>query len=102
MVELLRSIQEVLLVIIDFLGHLCYIINMSTVSVSLPKKLQEQTSRLVKEGYYSSVSEVVRAGIRVIVQKSKYDLWAEEAVHDLKNGDALVLNDAQDIDKLFD
>jgi Arc/MetJ-type ribon-helix-helix transcriptional regulator len=74
---------------------------MATVTVSLPTKLKDQTRKLVEKGYYASISDAVRTALRQTLERSKYDLWAEEAKEDLQNGEALVLRDAKDIDKLF-
>lgn len=68
---------------------LCYLLVMKTTSIALGEPLVEFAGRLVERGRYGSVSEVVRAGLRLLEQRE-----AEAALL------ARVLFDAQDDDEL--
>jgi len=74
-------------------------INMNRVTVSLPNKLKEQTNQLIKMGYFASFSDAVRAALRKMTERNKYEILAEEAKRELKSGRAIILKDQQDIDK---
>lgn len=71
---------------------------MNTINISLPEKLKDQASDLVRKGHYASFSDLVRDSIRQLISKSKYDLWSEEAKSDLKKGRARVLKSDKEID----
>ena len=71
---------------------------MATVNISLPEKLRDEAQILIKGGYYSSFSDLVRDSIRQIVSKGKYDLWVQEAKNDLKSGKAKVLRSPREIE----
>lgn len=72
---------------------------MATINISLPAKLKSQAESLVKLGYYSSFSDLVRDSVRRMIEKSKFDLWVDEAKQDLKKGKAIVLKSDKDIDE---
>jgi Arc/MetJ-type ribon-helix-helix transcriptional regulator len=74
---------------------------MNTINISLPEKLKDQASQLVKEGYYASFSDMVRDSLRQLVAKSKYDIMAEEAKKDEKAGKLTVLKTPKDIDNFI-
>lgn len=57
---------------------------------------------MVRAGVYSSFSDVVRDSLRKNIFKNKYDLLAEKAKEDYKNGRGVVLKTAKDIDDYFD
>ncbi|MFC1727079.1 type II toxin-antitoxin system ParD family antitoxin [Patescibacteria group bacterium] len=71
---------------------------MTTINISLPIKLKTQAEALVKGGYYASFSDLVRDSLRRLVEKSKYDLWLDEAKEDLRKGEAVVLKSDKEID----
>jgi len=48
-------------------------VDRESVPVSLPKKLVEDLDRLVDEGRFSSRSEALRRGARVVTEKEKVD-----------------------------
>ena len=48
-------------------------VDRKSVPVSLPRKLVEDLDRLVDEGRFSSRSEALRRGARVITEKEKVD-----------------------------
>lgn len=75
---------------------------MTTINISLPEKLKSQAEALVDNGYYVSFSDVVRASLRWLVERSKYDVWAEEAKKDLKKGRAVVLKSSTQVDKYLE
>ncbi len=74
---------------------------MNTINISLPEKLKEEASDLVKKGHYVSFSDLVRDSIRQMISRNKYDLWAQEAKEDLKKGRAKVLKGAGDVDRFM-
>jgi Arc/MetJ-type ribon-helix-helix transcriptional regulator len=74
---------------------------MTTINISLPDKLKEQAETLVDNGFYASFSDLIRDSLRQIIAKSKYDLYAEEAKEDLKNGKAKVLKTRKAVDDYF-
>ncbi len=72
---------------------------MNRVTVSLPDKLKEETNKLIERGFYASFSDAVRAALRGIVEKNKYDLWADEAKKEYEAGTTDVINDSDGIDE---
>jgi len=72
---------------------------MNRVTVSLPDKLKEETNKLIERGFYASFSDAVRAALRGIVEKNKYDLWADEAKKEHAAGSAYVIRDSKDVDE---
>ncbi|MBU1126828.1 MAG: ribbon-helix-helix domain-containing protein [Patescibacteria group bacterium] len=74
---------------------------MTTINISLPVKLKSQAEFFVKSGYYASFSDLVRDSIRRLVERNKYDLWADEAKEDLKKGRAKILKSSKEIDDYF-
>ena len=72
---------------------------MKTLNISLPTKLQDQVSMLVKSGYYASLSDVIRTALRNLIERSDYDAWVDEAKRDLQQGKAVVLHDKDDVTK---
>jgi putative addiction module CopG family antidote len=71
---------------------------MKTINISLPDKLKSQAQELVDRGFYASFSDLVRDALRRTVEKDKYDLMYEQAVEDVKNGDAVVMKTEKDIE----
>lgn len=43
---------------------------MNTINISLPSKLREQADELVKQGYYVSISDLVRDAIRKTISQN--------------------------------
>ncbi len=74
---------------------------MTTINISLPEKLKDDAQNLVKKGFYASFSDLVRDSLRQVVEKSKYDLWYEDAKEDEKKGRVKVLKSGKDIDNYF-
>jgi Arc/MetJ-type ribon-helix-helix transcriptional regulator len=72
---------------------------MNTINISLPDRLKEQATDLVKKGHYASFSDLVRDSIRQLISKNKYDLWVEETKLDLARGRAKVLKSGEEIDE---
>lgn len=75
---------------------------MTTINISLPIKLKAEAEALVESGYYVSFSDLVRDSLRYLLEKSKYDLWVDEAKRDLKTGKAVVLKSSREIDKYLE
>jgi putative addiction module CopG family antidote len=45
---------------------------MDTITTKLPHKLVAEIDHLIDEGWYANRSEVIREGIREIIEKRKY------------------------------
>lgn len=79
-----------------------------TVNISLPKQLANLAKTQVKEGHYSSLSEVVRAALRhylgvgapVYKMSLKAERKAKLALKEHRDGKTLKLNSVDDFDKL--
>ena len=72
---------------------------MNRVTVSLPSKLKEETNKLIDRGFYASFSDAVRTALRGIIEKNKYDSWADEAKKEYETGTAYVMKDSNDVDE---
>ncbi|MBI5151582.1 MAG: hypothetical protein HZA34_03335 [Candidatus Pacebacteria bacterium] len=70
---------------------------MKTLNISLPEKLQEEASLLVKRGHYVSFSDLVRTAIRSLLERSVYDSWYEETKGDVKKGKAIILENKKQL-----
>jgi len=65
-----------------------------TINISLPKSLADLSRQQVKNGYYSSFSEVVRDALRKLLSttpkpiklSTKTDKRYNKMIHDLKSG----------------
>jgi len=71
---------------------------MATINISLPDKLKKQADKLIKDGEYSSFSDLVRTGLRKIVRLDELNTIFEETKKDYLSGKANVLKNRQDID----
>lgn len=80
-----------------------------TVNVSIPKTLADIAHEQVRKGYYSTLSEVVRAALRRLLiedqvptfkMSQKAEKQAEKAYQEYLAGKALKLNSLDDIDAL--
>jgi putative addiction module CopG family antidote len=75
-------------------------------NISLPKKLAQKAKAQVKAGYYSSVSEVVRDGLRCLLKKEasvfkmnpKAEKKAIRALKEHKQGKTIKLNHPKELD----
>jgi Arc/MetJ-type ribon-helix-helix transcriptional regulator len=74
---------------------------MTTINISLPEQLKKEADTLVGAGYYVSFSDLVRDGLRQIVDARRYDRWYKEAKQDEKEGRAVVLKSKKDIANYF-
>lgn len=74
---------------------------MQTINISLPIQLKQQADFLVARGSYASFSDLVRDSIRKLIEKNQYDLWAEEAKGDVREGTAIIADSDQDIDQFL-
>jgi Arc/MetJ-type ribon-helix-helix transcriptional regulator len=75
---------------------------MVTINISLPEKLKDQANALIEGGFFVSFSDLVRHSLRETVSKNKYDLWADEAEKDIKNGKATIIKSKNELKKYFD
>ena len=75
---------------------------MATVNISLPDKLKDQAQDLIANGFYSSLSDLIRDSLRTTIEKNKYDLLADEAGNDLINGTGILIKSEEDVDRYFD
>ena len=75
---------------------------MNTINISLPVKLKKQAQKLVTSGYYASFSDIVRDSLRQVVATNEYDLMAEDAKNDIKQGGGVLLKSQKKIDDYFD
>ena len=71
---------------------------MTTINISLPEKLKEDAEALIKKGFYSSFSDLVRDSLREVIARRRYDRWYREALEDERKGRAKVLRTDKDID----
>ena len=74
---------------------------MATINVSISSKIKEEGQKLVEKGYFSSFSDLIRTSIRNTIEKSKYDIWVDEAKAEYKLGEAVVIKDKEDIRRLI-
>ncbi len=74
---------------------------MTTINISLPEQLKKEADSLVGAGYYVSFSDIVRDGLRSIIDARRYDRWYKEAKQDEKEGRAVVLKSKKDIVNYF-
>jgi len=80
-----------------------------TVNISLPKTLAELGKQQVKKGYYTSLSEVIRAALRQFLlaktevptykMSEKAEKRALKALKDYKEGKTIRLKNINDLDK---
>lgn len=74
---------------------------MTTVNISLPEQLKKEGERLIEGGYFASFSDLIRTSLRTLLERSKYDIWAQEAREEYETGKATVLQSKKDIKKLL-
>ncbi len=73
----------------------------TTINISLPKKLKEAADALVADGEYASFSDLARSAIREAVLDRKYKAIIEESKREEALGTATVLNGPKDIDEFM-
>jgi len=78
------QLQNFLLAFDAIVAILCAGGAMPTRNVSLPKALDLFVNRTIKTGRYDNASEVIRAGLRLLVQEEKENAekfaWLKEAI----------------------
>ncbi|MBI2039623.1 hypothetical protein HYT18_00955 [Candidatus Microgenomates bacterium] len=83
---------------------------MTTVNISLPEQLYKTAKKLVAEGKYSSISEVMRAGLRRVfydadkITENGFPGWFEDQVLEAADEPikkSPVWKTEEDIDKYF-
>ena len=89
-------------VLIDFPAKTVYNICMKTINISLPTKLREQADELVKQGYYASISDLVRDALRTSISKNQYDILADQAKKDERLDKSIALKSKKDIENFID
>ena len=70
----------------------------STINISLPKKLKEAADALVAGGHYASFSDIVRVSLRQTVMDMKYRAMIEESRREEALGLTKVLKGPRDIE----
>lgn len=79
-----------------------------TINISLPKQLSNLAHEQIKQGYYESVSEVVRDALRRLLlpevptfqMSKKAQRVADKAYADYKAGKTKILRSVSDLDLL--
>ena len=72
---------------------------MTTINISLPEKLKTEAEALIKKGFYSSFSDLVRDSLRNAIEKTSLDKLYLEAKEDERTGKAVILKNKKDIEK---
>lgn len=70
---------------------------MNTINVSLPTQLKDQADGLISRGYFASFSDLVRTALRKVISDSQYDLLANEALKEYRQGKATVMGNRRAI-----
>jgi Arc/MetJ-type ribon-helix-helix transcriptional regulator len=70
----------------------------TTINISLPKKLKVAADALVAEGEYASFSDLARTAIRQTVLERKYKAMLEEAKREEALGLSTVINNKEELD----
>lgn len=70
----------------------------STINISLPKKLKEAADALVAGGEYASFSDLARTALRQIILDRKYKLMIDEARREHALGLSTVINNKEELD----
>ena len=82
----------------------------TTINISLPKEMYKKAKKLVAEGKYASISEVVRAGLRRVTEdadqitENGFPNWFEDKVLEAENEprkNDIVLKSEKDIENYF-
>jgi Arc/MetJ-type ribon-helix-helix transcriptional regulator len=73
----------------------------TTINISLPKKLKEAADALVAGGEYASFSDLARSAIRDAVLERRYEAIIAESKREEALGTATVLNGPKDIDEFM-
>ena len=74
---------------------------MSTINISVPKKLKENAEKLVEGGYYSSFSDVVRAGLRDVLQEHHYSEMLADAKTEYLSGKTKSIKSKKELKEYF-
>jgi Arc/MetJ-type ribon-helix-helix transcriptional regulator len=70
----------------------------ATINISLPIKLKAQADELVRDGYFSSFSDLVRNALRIELNKPSYDTLLKEVKEEEKRGESVILETGDDVD----
>ena len=74
---------------------------MATINISLPITLKSQAENAVGLGLYSSFSDFVRTAMREHLAAIKYNVWAEEAKKEMKEGKGTLIKTDAELDAYF-
>jgi len=74
---------------------------MATINISLPVALKSQAEEVVNLGLYSSFSDFIRTAVREHLAAIKYNIMAEQAKKEYKEGKGVVLETDEDLKKYF-
>ncbi len=81
---------------------LCYYLYMNnTINISLPAQLKIQADQAINDGHFASFSDLVRTGIRKLLNNDRYEQMWQQAKTDHVNNDTKVLQNKEDINKYF-
>lgn len=73
-----------------------------TINISLPVQLKAQANVYIKDGLYSSFSDLVRTALRSLLAKSKYEIMAEKVKKEYDQGKAVVIDNQKQLDDYLD
>lgn len=73
----------------------------NTINISLPVQLKLQADQAINNGHFASFSDLVRTGIRKLLNNDRYEQMWQEAKIDHVNNNTKVLKNKQDINKYF-
>ncbi len=74
---------------------------MATINISLPTTLKSQAENAVGLGLYSSFSDFVRTAMREHLAAIKYNVWAEEAKKEKREGKGTIIKSDAELDAYF-
>ena len=73
----------------------------STINISLPAQLKLQADQAINDGHFASFSDLVRTGIRKLLNNERYEQMWQEAKTDHVNNNTKVLQTKEDINQYF-
>ena len=74
---------------------------MATINISLPITLKSQAEDAVGLGMYSSFSDFVRTAVREHLAVIKYDILAEQAKKEYKEGKGTLVRNKKELKEYF-
>jgi Arc/MetJ-type ribon-helix-helix transcriptional regulator len=73
----------------------------STINISLPAQLKLQADQAINDGHFASFSDLVRTGIRKLLNNERYEQMWEQAKTDHVNNNTKVIQTKEDINQYF-